>query len=112
VITETDLDILDGATQEDLANWYNTLNAWEWPKELPNEEKKDLDVTGGRRSKLMAAIKRRTPDMLISQLWNKKSLSDKDFKLFYRSSHDGVEELKGEWRRVCLEKIKESNNEN
>ena len=57
-LTKSDKKIMDSVDNKTLADWCNSLNAWNWPKEIPRPEEAKY-IKNGRRSKLMEEIKKR-----------------------------------------------------
>ena len=76
-----DVEKIQGRSHEELAEWWCTLNSWEWPDDIPNPESIEgaiMERKTPRRDALMDKIKEIVPHKLISYAWNKDRMSVKE----------------------------------
>lgn len=57
-LSSTDYDLIRNPRRrtETLAKWWAALNRWKWPKEIPDEERRQLLGENPRRDALMKLI--------------------------------------------------------
>lgn len=87
MIKQEDINILKEQKSKILIEWWLTLNHWDWPKELPNEERpiyKNIKYT--RRSQIMHYIKDKVGLQLILRTHN-RHMTVKEFRDFWRGTH-------------------------
>lgn len=98
-ITEEDIEIMGRQSKETLALWSCELNRWNWPKELPDEDKSHENKSyksNGRRSQLRQYTEEKAGHRLVSRTWN-KDMSDDEFNEFYEGVFEGDERAKARY---------------
>jgi len=93
-ITKADIEIIDSQDNATLAQWNCELNRWNWPEELPDEDKSHESKnysSGGRRSQLMSLMEERVGHRLISRTWN-KDMTDDEHDDFFNGTFCGDKE--------------------
>jgi hypothetical protein len=94
IMTKNDLKILGRQTPETLARWYCELNAWEWPKELPDPEPKHFP--SDRRGEIIQWIMWAAGAATSSREWNRsrfsRGMTDEEWQDFWAGEYCGDEE--------------------
>jgi hypothetical protein len=105
-MTGKDLLALEVQDDNTLAEWYCTLNMWDWPKGLPDpmteEERKDYDLqtitieefNAQRCHQIMEWIENKVGKRLVSWTHNKESMTEDEFDLWWRGNYEGDKEAK------------------
>jgi hypothetical protein len=75
---------MEKAEPKTLAEWYVTLNTWEWPKELGEPElyTSDARMADTKRIAIMDWIKCDIGSRLVSRIWNSK-MTDEEHKSYW-----------------------------
>lgn len=86
-MTEDDKKVLQEQDNDTLAEWWCTLNRWDWPEGLPDpmtgeERRKDYDPAN-RATRMMHWIEERVGHKKVSRWWNKDNMTDEQHDLFY-----------------------------
>jgi hypothetical protein len=117
-MTEDDKKVLQEQDNDTLAEWWCTLNRWDWPEGLPDpmteEERTDYDLKtisaeefySQRDSRIMKWISDRIGEKKISRCWNKDSMDDEQFELFWRGTYEGDEEAAEKHKAWRIERAK------
>ena len=100
LITNADLAALNAHDRQTLAEWWCTLNRWEWPHGLPDPEDGDArrrgELNGSRAWPIMCWISKRIGNRIISRAWNKDMPSDV-FDDFYDGTYNGDAEARARY---------------
>jgi len=86
-----DAEQLENKSLETLAEWWCTLNRWEWPNEIQNPEEVPKNYADGtpRRAALMNKIDEAVPHKLLSYTWNKKRMSVEEHDKWFAETFGG-----------------------
>jgi len=105
LITQDDIKLLKSQSRETLAKWFNSLNSWEWPENLPGEERACY-IENGRRSQIMTWINNEVGLKYILRLHN-SDMPEDIFEDFWRGNHEKDSEANKrylKWMRGRLKK--------
>ena len=109
--TKEDIEIMDKQDDVTLAQWYNKLNRWGWPEELPNEDMAHKNLgkwkPNSRRSNLMDWIYEKVGPRLISWEHNKKSMTKEEFNDFFAGCYEGDKEAKSRYEKQLMKRIEQ-----
>lgn len=95
VVTDDDIRLIQNTPYQKLAEWYGTLNRWEWPSELYPSEVAEW-VPNGRRNGLMDVIQRKVGEKYLLRHHN-SDLTESEFEDFWQWSRNGDKEAQGRW---------------
>jgi len=107
LVMPEDLEVINNQDDVTLAQWACMLNKWEWPEELPNEDKSHETQdykTGGRRSQLRTLMEDRVGHRLVSWEWNKENMTIEEFNDFYAGTFEGDKEAKARYDKRLNER--------
>jgi len=89
MISDSDKKILIAQDDHTLAEWWCRLNKWKWPAALPNPEPElPIGDPPGRRIEIMNWILSVIGLEMALRVWNKDSMTDREFSDFWNSPHD------------------------
>ena len=86
MLTKKDLNILNTTKHKTLIKWWEELNTWKWPQDLPGEEKPIYkNVRKTRRGVIMDWIKNKVGLRNILRTHN-AYMTDKEFRDFWNGT--------------------------
>ena len=82
-----DFDYIKNIDDNRLAKIWCELNKWDWPKEIPYEEKPEEWNILCRRQKIMDKIRDRIGHKAISREWNIDRMTDEEHEEWFNRTY-------------------------